>query len=70
LESIALAPGIAGPRLDLGRFYVSAKLWQPAIRQLSAAVAVDSALAPARDALRAAYLGAGDTASANLILRH
>ena len=70
LEAIALAPGIAGPRLDLGRFYVSAKLWQPAIRQLSAAVAVDSALAPARDALRAAYLGAGDTAAANLILRH
>src|SRR5206468_3380029 len=70
LESIALAPNLAGPRLDLGRFYVSAKLWQPAIRQLSAAVAVDSALAPARDALRAAYLGAGDTASANLILRH
>ena len=69
LEAIALAPGIAGPRLDLGRFYVSAKLWQPAIRQLSAAVAVDSALPPAWDALRAAYLGAGDTAAANLILR-
>ncbi len=69
LEAIALAPGIAGPRVDLGRFYVSAKLWQPAIRQLSAAVAVDSASPPARDALWAAYLGAGDTASANLILR-
>jgi hypothetical protein len=64
LQSIALAPGIAGPRLDLGRFYISAKLWQPAIRQLRAAVAVDSALPPAWDALREAYLGAGDTAAA------
>ncbi len=69
LESIALAPGITGPRVDLGRFYISAKLWQPAIRQLRAAIAVDSVLPPAWDALREAYLGVGDTASANLILR-
>lgn len=64
LESIALAPGIAGARVDLARFYISAKLWQPAIRQLRAALAVDSALPPAWDALRDAYLGAGDTAAA------
>ena len=64
LESIALAPGITGPRVDLGRFYISAKLWQPAIRQLRAAAAVDSALTPAWDALREAYLGAGDSAAA------
>jgi hypothetical protein len=64
LQSIAFAPNLAGPRLDLGRFYISAKLWQPAIRQLRAAVAVDSALPPAWDALREAYLGAGDTAAA------
>jgi hypothetical protein len=69
LQAIALAPGIAGPRVDLGRFYLSAKLWQPAIRQFRAAVAVDSALPPAWDGLHAAYLGAGDTAAANLILR-
>jgi len=69
LESIALAPGITGPRVDLGRFYISANLWQPAIRQLRAAIAVDSVHTPAWDALREAYLGAGDTAAANLILR-
>jgi hypothetical protein len=64
LESIALAPRIAGPRVDLARFYINAKAWQPAIGQLRAAIAVDSALPPAWDALRAAYLGAGDTAAA------
>jgi len=31
-----------------------AKLWRPAIQQLQAAVAVDSAFEPAREALRAA----------------
>ena len=64
LQSIALAPGIAGPRVDLARFYINAKVWAPAIRQLRAAIAVDSALPPAWDALRDAYLGAGDTAAA------
>jgi hypothetical protein len=54
LRSIAFAPNLAGPRYDLGKFYMRAKLWQPAIQQLQVAVAVDSAFAPARDALRAA----------------
>jgi hypothetical protein len=62
LESIALAPKVAGPRYDLGRFYMSAKLWQPAIRQLQAAIAVDSAFPPARAALQQALQAAGDTA--------
>jgi hypothetical protein len=54
LQSIAFAPNLAGPRYDLGRFYMRAKLWQPAIQQLQVAVAVDSAFAPAREALQAA----------------
>lgn len=54
LAAIAFAPELAGPRYDLGRFYVSAKLWQPAIRQLQVAVALDSALTPAREALQVA----------------
>jgi tetratricopeptide (TPR) repeat protein len=62
LESISLAPKVAGPRYDLGRFYMSAKLWQPAIRQLQAAIAVDSAFPPARAALQQALQAAGDTA--------
>ncbi len=69
LQSIAFAPNLTGPRYDLARFYMSAQLWQPAIGQLRAAIAVDSLLTPAWDALREAYLGAGDTAAANLILR-
>jgi protein O-mannosyl-transferase len=54
LESIAFAPNLTGPRYDLARFYMSARLWQPAIRQLEASVALDSAFAPAREALRVA----------------
>lgn len=61
LQSIALAPNLAGPRYDLGQFYMGAKLWQPAIRQLQAAVAVDSAFEPAREALRQALQGARDS---------
>jgi len=61
LQSIALAPNLAGPRYDLGQFYMRAKLWQPAIRQLQAAVAVDSAFEPAREALRQALQGARDS---------
>ena len=61
-QAIAFAPSLAGPRYDLGTFYMRAKLWQPAIRQLQAAVAVDSAFEPARDALRQALQAAGDTA--------
>ena len=60
-QSIAFAPSLAGPRYDLGTFYMRAKLWQPAIQQLQAAVAVDSAFEPARDALRRALQAAGDT---------
>jgi len=69
LTAIALAPELTGPRFELAQFYMKARLWQPALRQLRAVVAVDSALLPAWDALRDAYLGAGDTAAANLILR-
>ena len=54
LQAIAFAPRVAGPRYDLGKFYMRAKLWRPAIQQLQAAVAVDSAFEPAREALRAA----------------
>jgi hypothetical protein len=54
LQSIAFAPKLAGPRYDLGTFYMRAKLWQPAIQQLQGAVAVDSAFTPAREALQAA----------------
>jgi hypothetical protein len=54
LQSIALAPSVAGPRYDLARFYMKAKLWQPAIRQLEAVIAVDSGFAPAREALEEA----------------
>ena len=61
LQSIALAPNLAGPRYDLGQFYVRAKLWQPAIRQLQAAVSVDSAFEPAREALQQALQGARDS---------
>jgi tetratricopeptide (TPR) repeat protein len=61
LQSIALAPNLAGPRYDLGQFYMRAKLWQPAIRELQAAVAVDSAFEPAREALQQALQGARDS---------
>jgi len=61
LAAIAFAPELAGPRYDLGRFYMSAKLWQPAIRQLQVAVAVDSAFTPAREALNQALHAARDT---------
>lgn len=63
LQSIAFAPGLTGPRVDLARFYMSAKLWGPAIRQLEAAIALDSTLAPAREALLEARRAAGDTGS-------
>jgi hypothetical protein len=61
LESIAFAPNVAAPRYDLGRFYMHAKLWQPAIRQLQTVIALDSAFAPAHEALRQALHAAGDT---------
>lgn len=69
LASIAFAPELAGPRVDLARFYIHAKLWQPAIQQLRAAIAVDSVLPPAWDGLREALLGAGDSAGAAAVAR-
>ena len=54
LASITFAPNLTGPRYDLARFYMSAKLWRPAIRQLEAAVAVDSTFQLGRDALQVA----------------
>ena len=54
LQSIAFAPRLTGPRYDLARFYMSAKLWQPAIRQLETAVALDSTFGLGREALQAA----------------
>ncbi|HEV2671660.1 MAG TPA: hypothetical protein VGU74_11240 [Gemmatimonadales bacterium] len=69
LASIGFAPELAGPRVDLARFYIHAKLWQPAITQLRAAIAVDSALPPAWDGLRDALLGAGDTTGAAEVTR-
>jgi len=62
LESISFAPELAGPRYDLGTFYMRAKLWRPAIQQLQAAVALDSAFEPAHQALREAFQAASDTA--------
>jgi hypothetical protein len=59
LQSIAFAPRLTGPRVDLAEFYMSARLWGPAIRQLEAAIALDSTLAPAREALREARDSAG-----------
>ena len=54
LESIAFAPELTGPRFELAQNYMRARLWQPAIRQLEISIALDSAFAPARDALRMA----------------
>ena len=56
LQSIAFAPHLTGPRVDLAQFYMSAKLWQPAIAQLRTAIALDSTLVPAREALQQALL--------------
>ena len=53
-----------GPRVDLARYYGTAGLWRPAGQQLEAAIAVDSALAPAWAMLPRALLGAGDTTGA------
>ena len=68
-EAIELAPGIAGPRLDLARFYLDAKLYRPAADQLTAATAVDSAFVPAWILLPQALLAAGDTAGARIAAR-
>jgi len=49
--------------VELGRFYLQARLWQPAIAQFRTAIALDSTLAPAREGLRQAMLGAADSAA-------
>ena len=67
--AIALAPQVTGPRVDLARYYGNAGLWRPAAKQLEAAIAVDSALAPAWAMLPRAVLGAGDTAGAVIVAR-
>jgi hypothetical protein len=59
LQSIAFAPELTGPRYDLAQFYMKAKLWGPAIRQLEASIALDSMFAPAREALEVARDSAG-----------
>jgi hypothetical protein len=51
LAAIGFAPELTGPRYDLARFYMQARLWQPAIRQLQTAVALDSTFVLGREAL-------------------
>ncbi len=68
-DAIALAPSIAGPRLDLARFYLDAKLYRPAAEQLTAATAVDRGFVPAWTLLPRALLAAGDTARARAAAR-
>jgi hypothetical protein len=51
LTAIDFAPELAGPRVELAQYYMKAHLWQPAIRQLQIAVALDSTLVPARETL-------------------
>jgi tetratricopeptide (TPR) repeat protein len=63
VQSIAFAPNLTGPRVELGRFYLEARLWQPAIAQFRTAIALDSTLVPAREGLRQALRGAGDSAA-------
>jgi hypothetical protein len=68
-EAIGMAPAVAGPRLDLARFYWNAGLWHPAAEQLRAATAVDSGFVPAWALLPRALLAAGDTAAAGVAAR-
>ena len=63
LRAISLAPGLTGPRYDLAQFYMRARLWQPAIRQLEICIALDSAFAPAHDALDRALKAEADTSA-------
>jgi hypothetical protein len=63
LTAIAFAPELTGPRFELAQNYMKARMWQPAIRQLEASVALDSSFAPAREALLEARRAAGDTGS-------
>jgi len=68
-EAIELAPVVAGPRLDLARFYGEAGLWRPAVEQLRGATAIDSGLVPAWRLLPRALLAAGDTMGARIAAR-
>ncbi len=68
-DAIAFAPQVAGPRLDLARFYWDAGLWHPAAEQLRAATAVDSGLVPAWTLLPRALLAGGDTVGARVAAR-
>ncbi len=68
-EAIELAPAIAGPRVDLARFYLDAKLYRPAAEQLMSATVVDSTFVPAWILLPKALLAAGDTAGARTAAR-
>jgi len=54
LTAIAFAPELTGPRFELAQNYMRARLWQPAIQQLQASIALDSTFTPARDALKMA----------------
>jgi len=54
LASIAFAPELTGPRYELAQYYMKARLWQPAIRQLEVSVALDSSFTLGREALRVA----------------
>jgi hypothetical protein len=63
-QAIAFAPSVTGPRFDLAGFYAKAGMWAPAVRQLQAAIAVDSGFAQAWTLLPRALLAAGDTAGA------
>jgi hypothetical protein len=61
LTAIALAPALTGPRYELAQNYMRARLWQPAIRQLEASIALDSTFTLARDALLQAKQAAADS---------
>lgn len=65
LESIAFAPELTGPRYELAQFYMKAKLWRPAIRQLEASIAIDSTFTLAREALQLARDSARASARTN-----
>ena len=69
LQSIAFAPDLTGPRVELAVFYMRAKLWPPAIAQFRTAIALDSTLGPAWDGLHHALVGAGDTLAAGQVAR-
>jgi protein O-mannosyl-transferase len=68
-QSIAFAPNLTGPRVELARFYLQAKLWQPAIVEFRTAIAIDSTLAPAWEGLRQALVVTADTVGAAAVIQ-